>query len=269
MLARKCAYCGSEHNLTREHLWPKSLHKRLKDANGGPDGLFWLRRLDKEVAGEPTIRDVCALCNNGVLSELDAYICAMFDAYFVRILQRNERIKFEFDYHLLKRWLLKMSFNSARIHSSFDLFAYSPLLPYIMGQSTNIGRSVQLYLQLQYPAPIPPEHMKNPEWQEAPVLWEPRENRVGHIVFSVPGQGRKVLRAVHLRSYSFLLAFFSPDERAATHQDFANVFQSMMPGAVLLLASRQRANLICNGIDAWDSFNGARENAIQSESSNK
>jgi 5-methylcytosine-specific restriction endonuclease McrA len=70
---RQCAYCGSEGNLTREHLWPTSLHKRLSATNDVTQSLFWLRRINAEIEGEPTIRDVCSACNNGPLSNLDAY----------------------------------------------------------------------------------------------------------------------------------------------------------------------------------------------------
>jgi hypothetical protein len=62
---------------------------------------------------------------------------------------------FDYDYHRLKRWLLKMSFNSARIHAAKDEFVFPPLLPYILGKSESLGRSVQLYVQLSYPGEIP------------------------------------------------------------------------------------------------------------------
>jgi hypothetical protein len=102
---RLCAYCGSEGTLTREHLWPASLHRRLVEANSQSGNLFWLRRINKEIEGEPTLKDVCVACNNGVLSHLDAYICQLFDRYFARIVQRHERVQFRYDYHLLKRSL--------------------------------------------------------------------------------------------------------------------------------------------------------------------
>ena len=116
-----CAYCGSAGVLTREHLWPASLHKRLLEANESAGSLFWLRRTKSEIQGEPKIRDVCQACNNGYLSQLDYYICTLFDLYLVTIRRRHESVEFEYDYHLLKRWLWKMCFNSARMHNSIDL----------------------------------------------------------------------------------------------------------------------------------------------------
>src|SRR5688572_8163074 len=108
-----CAYCGEPGVPTKEHLWPASLHRRPLAVNSQSKNIFWLARLRREIPSEPQIRDVCARCNNGVLSELDKYICEVFDKSFAKVLARHERVRFEPDYHLLKRWLLKMSFNSA------------------------------------------------------------------------------------------------------------------------------------------------------------
>lgn len=147
-MSRRCAFCDNPGQITREHLWPAGLHERLRTANGDSESSFWLRRTDSEFAGGPTLKDVCQTCNNGVLSILDSYICELFDRYFATILERGQKVRFEYDHHRLKRWLLKMCFNSARIHHSNDEFAYLPLLPYIRGEDDALGRSVQLYVQL-------------------------------------------------------------------------------------------------------------------------
>jgi hypothetical protein len=234
------------------------------DANKAPKGLFWLRRANAEIEGEPKLRDVCQACNNGVLSQLDAYICEIFDVYFINIYRHHDTVRFEYDYHRLKRWLLKMSFNSARVHASMDLFAYQDLLPYIRGQSLSAGRSVQLYVQLSYPGNIPREHLRDPELAGAPAIWEPQDNRVGLAAFNVEGVGRKVLRAVHLRSFSFFLAFFDPKEKSAVVSHFAKTFLERMSTMVLLSASRTHADLVCDGMDAWQSFYGSRQNSFVS-----
>lgn len=258
----RCAYCGSGGKRTKEHLWPRSLHGRLLAANSEKESLFWLRRINAEIGAEPTIRDVCANCNNEDLSILDAYICRLFDDYFSNIPNRYDKVRFTYDYHLLKRWLLKMCFNSARVNSSKDLFVYPPLLPYILGNSNTSGKSVQLYLQLSYPSLIPPERLAHPDLVDAPPVWKPADHRVGFLWLDVPGAGRKLLRAVHLRSYSFFLAFFDPSAGGALARTFAEVFRSRMPNAVLLTASRTWVDLVCNGANAWQLYDGGRENAI-------
>jgi hypothetical protein len=104
-----CAYCGNTANkLTREHLWPASLHDRIAVSNQrifGSEQIFYLARSQGYIEGEPTVRDVCAKCNNGPLSALDKYICELWDCYFGRIVEANEVIPFSYDYSRLSRWL--------------------------------------------------------------------------------------------------------------------------------------------------------------------
>jgi hypothetical protein len=251
-----CAYCGSNQPLTREHLWPASLHQGLINTRENKNSLFWLVKIKKEIPSEPTVRDVCTSCNNVTLSALDGYICELFDRSFVNILNRHERVEFEYDYHRLKRWLLKICFNSARIHSSADIIVFPPLLPYIRGESDVLGRSVQLFCQLSYPAEVPDEFLE-PE-DERPVIIRPDIHRVGHAWFAPEGIGKKMLRAVHLRSFSFYLAFWRPSERRAEIDYFTKWFLEQVPGAVLLRASRKRETLVCDGVSAWDSISEAR-----------
>ena len=259
MATRQCSYCASEGPLTREHLWPASLHRRLLNANDQQENLFWLARLNQEIKGEPTIRDVCAECNNVRLSKLDDYICGLFDRYFVHILERNEVVIFEFDYHRLKRWLLKMCFNSARIHSSIDVIAFPPLLSYINGESLTVGRSVQLYLQLSYPSEVSEDAVSGSMQPGGSFVFRPTMNRVGNLWFDVSGVGRKLLRAVHLRSFSFYLAFFKLDESRAILNDFSREFLGQLPMTELLRPSQPRIELVCNGIDAWQAFKNSRD----------
>jgi hypothetical protein len=54
----------------------------------------------------------------------------------------------------------------------------------------------------------------DPQLQDAPAVWEPQDNRVGLANFEMPGLGRKILRVVHLRSYSFFLAFVQKADRS-------------------------------------------------------
>jgi hypothetical protein len=148
------------------------------------------------------------------------------------------------------------------MHASMDLFAYQDLLPYIRGQSLSAGRSVQLYVQLSFPGEIPRENLRDPELNGAPAMWEPQDNRVGQLAFIAEGVGRKVLRAVHLRSFSFFLAFFDPKEKWAVTSHFSKAFLERMSAMVLLSASRTYADLVCDGMDAWQSFYGSRENSF-------
>jgi hypothetical protein len=251
-----CAYCGSDEPLTREHLWPTSLHRRLIDVSEEKQNSFWLAKLKKAIPSEPTVRDVCAHCNNTVLSALDGYICELFDRSFVHIPKRHEQVEFEYDYHRLKRWLLKMCFNSARIHSSADIIVFPPLMPYILGNSYSLGRPVQLYAQLSYPAEIPEEFLEPDDAR--PTIYYPVMHRVGNLWFTPQGIGKKMLRAVHLRSFSFYLAFWQPNECREETEVFTKTFLERVQASVLLRAARNRETLICDGMSAWDSVSDSR-----------
>lgn len=261
--ARACAYCATADTpLTREHLWPTAMHKRRLDAEEEEersDWGMWVAKIGKDLKSEQTIRDVCASCNNGVLSELDSYACRLFDEYFARNLEKDELVRFCADYHSLKRWLLKLCFNSARISQSVDLMVFPPLLPYIRGESDAVGRSVQLYVALQHPGEIPAEH--RPEAWPAERPFCPTGHRLGQLFFRAPDGREKLLRAVHLRGFSFFLAFFDPSGPRSDEREFSRVFLHGLPAAVLLRKSSPCVDLRCE-VDAWQIFAGARANRI-------
>lgn len=104
-----CAYCSAEEKLTREHIWPNCILKRVPSYKSRYSG-----RAGKMVSSDFTIRDVCRACNNGPLSELDAYFCELYDKYFTRELKPGQPITFSYDFDCLVKALLKISYNSAR-----------------------------------------------------------------------------------------------------------------------------------------------------------
>jgi hypothetical protein len=133
----------------------------------------------------------------------------------------------------------------------------------MLGKSVHLGRSVQLYVEMSYPAEGPIEALKDPN--DAPMMYFPTDHRVGHAWFAAHGVGRKMLRAVHIRSYSFFLAFFAPGEKQSVMHEFSRHYLARHENAVLLKASRSTVSLVCNGMNAWESANGARENTLSSK----
>ncbi len=257
-MPRNCAFCGQATTLTREHVWPAAMHARLSSEPGQSPRGFYSSRLGIDLPNEPVIKDVCGECNSGPLSALDAYICSMWDRYFCHSLHCGEKVVFEYDYHRLARWLLKLCFNSARGTKAFDLFALEPLVSYIKDDFRQRSSSVRLFVELQFPARIPPEDAKSMGLPERPDLFEPKGNRVGHIVFTSNDGRKKVLRAVHLRSFSFLIAFFMPGHPEDEITDFARTFLRHRPRTRLLVPQLSKVDLICGQQNAWDSFKSAR-----------
>jgi hypothetical protein len=142
---------------------------------------------------------------------------------------------------------------------------YPPLMPYVRGYSDGIGRSVQVFVELSYPSPIPPEHFKDEEQDAISEVFVPLDHRVGHVWFEAQGVGRKLLRAVHLRSYSFFLAFYDPSATQEEPRKFEREFLIRRPAAAILRASRASVRLVCNGMNAWESFYGSQENTFVSD----
>lgn len=103
---KKCAYCGHQEKLTREHIWPDSIVNKYEhhlDTYNKRTGNFYV--------GDPKIKDVCEQCNNVKLSILDTYLSDLYDKYFSEPLSPGDSTKIEYDYDLLLRSLLKISYN--------------------------------------------------------------------------------------------------------------------------------------------------------------
>lgn len=109
-MGKKCAYCDSlESKLTREHIWPSSLGERVKSYS-----LRYSERAEKVFQGDLVIQDVCERCNNGPLSKLDEYLVELYDRSFHRFCRHHDQVEFYYDWGLLCRALMKLSYNSAR-----------------------------------------------------------------------------------------------------------------------------------------------------------
>lgn len=106
---KNCAYCKSTTNLTKEHIFPSAIIKSFDI-----ELLAMTDKSDYHFKGDPVIGDVCAECNNGILSQLDAYFVTCFKNQMLTPLKPGDEITFEYDYDLLLRELLKISYNSAR-----------------------------------------------------------------------------------------------------------------------------------------------------------
>jgi hypothetical protein len=116
-MPRECAYCGQVTPLTREHVVPRFLYDHVDRNTRGNIG-SWNENTKTYVGGELKVKDVCARCNNGVLSELDAHgkeslkVNSLLSELYVN------RLYLKYNYHRLLRWLLKIQFNADRASST-------------------------------------------------------------------------------------------------------------------------------------------------------
>ena len=104
-----CAYCGSKEQITREHIWPRCIIERVPSYK-----IRYSAKAGKIIRSDMTVKDVCRTCNNGSLSELDAYFCGLYDAYFNHEVRMSQPIVFKYDFAKLTRALLKIAYNSSR-----------------------------------------------------------------------------------------------------------------------------------------------------------
>jgi hypothetical protein len=248
-----CAYCGKiAAKLTKEHLWPAALHRRINEANQiefGQPNTFYLDRIKKNLDAEPQVRDVCAICNNRVLSALDGYICELWDRYFKQIVEEDEEIDFCYEYSGLSRWLLKMCYNSARIHNS-DIKHLQACCGYILTGNPHRD-AVAIHLQLTTPSKLSAEELGfAKELGLKATRWAPRMNRVGHLGYMTRRGIGRLTRAVHLQSYVFVIHLFPaatpPDIRRADLEDFCLRF----PFAVRLSSEQLSCRVRGRGLDS-------------------
>lgn len=107
-MKKQCPYCDGPGPFTREHIWPDWVHRETGY------GVNFSSRVGKILPSALVIRDVCGPCNNGPLSGLDDSAAALYRDHFQHWVSAGERVLFRYDHGRLLRWLLKISFNSAR-----------------------------------------------------------------------------------------------------------------------------------------------------------
>jgi hypothetical protein len=144
---RTCAFCGKASDLTNEHVFPECFRKTVDaittaKTTGG----------EKAILSALEIHDVCARCNNGPLSLLDQYFCSLNEQFFSKIVRPGQRVRFEYDFDLLLRMLLKVGYNVARARK-WHLGNWRDSAAYILGAvASPLGYRV--FLQLIVPTPL-------------------------------------------------------------------------------------------------------------------
>lgn len=131
--------------MTREHILPKFVYNYQ---NQFSRMIGWNDAASQMLKSEHIIKDVCKECNSGELSALDAYGKTFLGANGL-LTQNFEKasIELKYDYHQLLRWMLKISFNSAR-RTGKQSDVFEGLQPYILGQSDLPENKVVMLAQL-------------------------------------------------------------------------------------------------------------------------
>lgn len=189
---KTCAYCEENLPVTKEHIWSDCLIEKYEDIS------TYNKKENKFYKGDPTIKDVCGNCNNILLSKLDSYICNLYDLLFHRILLPGEGTRIEYEYDMLLRALLKISYNSSRANASDKVIkAHRSLAKYILhGQ---FRPSVALRLLV-----VTASRAINLDAGSESLL-EPKHLRCAEIPYDGPLSNRFAVRLVAINCYWFYI----------------------------------------------------------------
>lgn len=218
---KTCQYCGSLGDLTREHVIPKWYYKGVQSRHGVGFSEKARKRL---FSGEIKINDVCKKCNNGPLSELDSYGRALYTRHMAQPATNRSSPEFTFDYNLLARWLLKLSYNSSRMTGN-DVDILSEYREVILGTAP-IPRNLLVTLKRVSPTIPGDAALPSAENETTDAALEPRWFRIG--TFRIPGfdTAHWALRHVSINSYCFQL--FVPSKASPpTAEDTSNLLESL------------------------------------------
>jgi hypothetical protein len=247
-----CAYCRQDRTLTREHIIPAFLYNFQRQLDEGAT-IGWNEVAQRMVGGEAKVRDVCAECNGGYLSDLDAYAKRVLSESGLLVANfTRSRVTIKHDYAMLLRWLLKVSFNSTRqdrVHSPL----FEPHVPFIMGDADLPPRHrVACLIGLAAPARLEDTtHVDRETFlkrSNGHRLFNPFVVRISYG--AVRGEDRYVLRLVILGAAVFYLLMFHDDTLPGHAGAAIRAFLKTVPGSVEL-TTKLRLVEVATGQKTW------------------
>ena len=216
-----CAYCDLPCPPTREHVVP-----RWYSETPGEADTFSARAPVTHLRGDLVVKDVCRSCNSGTLATLDAYGKGLYERYFTAAAYAGEIVEFEYDYDRLVRWLLKLSFNSARAQNA-DVRVLREFRKCILGQSPLTDR-IRCWLHLVAPTCFEVPHVARPARREErgqPDVFEPKWFRISQFRVPFNPATSFVQRQVLINSYAFTL-LIAPMESAWPSNQFGELVEA-------------------------------------------
>lgn len=252
--SKKCAYCGAHGKLTREHIIADFLYRESPDQKLG-----YNQRADRFMTWEAKLNDVCQACNNGPLSELDGYAAEFLKSIdYCKTYCSDANVRFAYDYDMLFRWLLKVSFNASRTTSE-PSSALRECAPYILGCGKRPSAAF-LAVEVVRDTPIPEREKRSlpgiaRDWEFIPT----KMFRVGPGILVPPRHHREelpghVLRFVAINAWYFIFALVPHPAPRSSRCQLQRVFQELYPCATMLKPASQRAEVRVStrtGLDAY------------------
>ncbi len=239
---QKCAYCDMPCQQTREHVVP-----RWYNDTPGEAETFSARAPLTHVKGDLIVRDVCSKCNSGVLSSLDGYGKELYERYFASPVYEGETVAFEYDGDRLLRWLLKLSYNSARAQNA-DVRVLREYRKVMLGEAPLPDR-IRCWVHLMSATSFDHEaKVARPARRVEhgqPHVEEPLWFRICQFRLTDHPALSLIQRTVLINSFAFTLLLARPDEAWPCDEfdQWVKVFTSRFPAAkpVVLGAGRLMA----------------------------
>ena len=231
-MSRKCAYCLQNKKLTKEHIWPKCIINRMPEL-----GLKFLDSKKIVTDSELVISDVCSECNNKHLSPLDSYICSLYDKYFINFIEEKRPFIFEYNYDLLLRTFLKITFNSSRTVTRIDN-VFEKFRNYIL-YGNEIHENIIIKLDIVTPTLLNGEK------------YYPKSARCGTICIK-ENSDKYILRALSINSYYFYIIIFKDEHITGevAEREYWDIFNNI-PGTII---HPYREKIIVNQFSTEDTY---------------
>jgi len=233
-MARECAFCGTNENLTKEHIFPSSVISTYEDSL-----ISITDKSDSYFRSDLVVKDVCASCNNGKLSKLDGEFITLFKTYMAAPIAPGDKARIKFEYMSLLRFLIKVSYNSARASSdgAQAIEALRRYVPFILGEKSS-APEVMLRLQIFTSA-----KKFNTETNKVEGIIEASMLRNAKIPYDGPQSDSFIVRLIAFNSFWFYLIIPINNASRLKRERFIKGFKNwaIQPGIAI---SEANCNLV-------------------------
>jgi hypothetical protein len=267
--SKTCAYCGAYGPFSREHVIPAFLYRQYPDQKFG-----YHPKAGRYLEWEAVVGDVCKACNSGPLSNLDAYAKSFTEENRChRSFRSRPTIHLVYDYQLLLRWLLKVTYNAMRVVDR-DTEVLSKCIPYIL-RSEPLPFSPELLVEVIRDAPIPQwgKHLLPKSMQDVDFLSAHRF-RVGEFRIR-NAAGSDLSRYVALNAFYFYLVLFRSNTPSEEVRAFLGGIRRELPQATRFRPNRKSVDVkvskrtifeayqdqALRELPAWLQYSAGRDNA--------